>query len=112
MINNLPFVSIIIPCRNEEKFISKCLDSIVEQNYPKDKIEVLVVDGMSNDKTRDIIKEYSKQRQYVNLLDNPKKIVPTAMNTGIRNAHGELKKRIGILLYLRSTRKIRLQMCL
>lgn len=51
MYNSL-LVSIIIPCRNEEKFIGKCLDSIIAQDYPKDKLEVLVVDGMSEDRTR------------------------------------------------------------
>ena len=62
--NNLPIVSVIIPCRNEEKFIAKCLDSIIEQDYPKDKLEVLVVDGMSEDRTREIMKEneYSESR--------------------------------------------------
>ncbi|MCF6147999.1 MAG: glycosyltransferase family 2 protein [Candidatus Kuenenia sp.] len=89
MTNILPFISIIIPCRNEEKFISKCLDSIVVQDYPKDKIEVLVADGMSNDKTREIIKEYSRQHQYINLLDNTGEIVPTAMNIGIKAARGK-----------------------
>jgi len=87
--NNKKYVSIIIPCRNEEKFISKCLDSIIVQDYPKDKVEVLVVDGMSNDKTRDIINEYSRRYQYMNLLDNPKKIVPAAMNIGIKAASGD-----------------------
>ncbi|MQY66312.1 MAG: glycosyltransferase [Clostridia bacterium] len=45
--DKLPFVSIIIPCRNEENFIGKCLTSIITQDHPKDKLEVLVVDGMS-----------------------------------------------------------------
>lgn len=47
----MSFVSIIVSCRNEEKYIWKCLDSIVAQDYPKDKFEVLVVDGMSEDGT-------------------------------------------------------------
>ncbi len=46
--NDLPLVSIIILYRNEEKFIGQCLDSIIANDYPEDKIEVLVVDGMSN----------------------------------------------------------------
>lgn len=46
-IDKLSFVSIIIPCRNEENFIGKCLDSIITQDRPRDKLEVLVVDGMS-----------------------------------------------------------------
>ena len=54
-------VSIIIPCRNEGKFIGKCLDSILEQDYSKDKIDVLVVDGMSTDKTCEIVKKYAQK---------------------------------------------------
>jgi len=44
---NSPFISIIIPCRNEEKYIGKCLDSIIAQDYPKEKLKVLLVDGRS-----------------------------------------------------------------
>ena len=49
------FVSIIIPIRNEEKFISECLDSVIAQTYPKKSMEVLLVDGRSDDKTKEII---------------------------------------------------------
>lgn len=42
-------VAVIIPCRNEEKFIGKCLDSVITNDYPKDRLEILVVDGMSED---------------------------------------------------------------
>ena len=45
--NEKLFISIIIPCRNEKEFICKCLDSIIEQDYSNNKIEVLVVDGRS-----------------------------------------------------------------
>lgn len=85
-----PFISIIIACRNEEKFISKCLDSLVKQTYPKNKMEVFVVDGISEDKTREIVKEYSKKNLFIYLLDNPKKITPVAFNLGIKNANGEI----------------------
>ena len=54
-------VSIIIPCRNEEKFIAKCLDSVINQTYSKKGMEVLVVDGMSEDETREIIGEYTQR---------------------------------------------------
>lgn len=86
----VPFVSIIIPCRNEERFIGKCIDSIIIQDYPKEKLEVLVVDGMSNDNTRDIVLSYSKKYSFIKLLDNPAKITPTALNIGIKNANGEV----------------------
>jgi len=83
-------VSIIIPCRNEEKFIGKCLDSIIEQDYPKDKTEVLVVDGVSEDGSRRIIKNYSQKYSFIKLLDNPKKFTPFALNVGIKNSKGEV----------------------
>ncbi len=47
-------VSVILPVRNEEKYIGRCLDSILDQDYPKDKLEILAVDGMSEDRTRSI----------------------------------------------------------
>jgi len=87
--NNLPFVSIIIPCRNEEKFIGKCLDSIITQDYPKNKLEVLIVDGMSEDKTREIIRKYIQKYSFVKILNNPKRITPIAMNIGIKSARGD-----------------------
>lgn len=83
-------VSIIIPCRNEEKFIGKCLDSIIDNDYPKDKLEVLVIDGISEDKTRDIIKKYTQKYSFINLLDNHKKIVPLALNIGVVNSKGKI----------------------
>lgn len=86
----LPLVSIIIPCRNEEKFISKCLDSILSQDYPKEKMEILVVDGMSEDRTKEIVEGYLKRYSFIRLLENPKKITPAAMNIGIKNSKGEI----------------------
>lgn len=88
--NNLFFVSIIIPSRNEEKLISKCLDAITEQDYPKDKIEILVIDGMSEDETRKIVKSYGKKYPFITLLDNPGKITPKAMNIGIKKSKGDV----------------------
>ncbi len=83
-------VSIVIPCRNEEKFISRCLDSVISQDFPKDKLEVLAVDGMSEDRTREIFKKYQKRYSFIKLLDNPKKITPSALNIGIKNSKGEI----------------------
>lgn len=89
MTNNV-LVSIIVPCRNEEKFISKCLDSIILQDFPKDKLEVLVVDGMSEDGTREILKKYQREHPFIKVLDNVKKITPSALNIGIENSKGEI----------------------
>ena len=82
-------ISIIIPILNEEKYIAKCLDSIIESDYDKDKMEVLLVDGGSTDKTVEIIKKYQIKYSFFKLLNNPEKIAPVAMNIGIKNAKGE-----------------------
>lgn len=83
-------VSIIIPCRNEEQFIAKCLDSVIANNYPKNKIEILVIDGMSEDGTREIIKRYVQTYPFIRPLDNQKQIAPVAQNIGINNAKHEI----------------------
>ncbi|MFA5080834.1 MAG: glycosyltransferase family 2 protein [Candidatus Paceibacterota bacterium] len=88
--NSKQLVSVIIPCRNEERFIGNCLDSVLMQNYPKDEMEILVVDGMSVDGTRKIIMDYVNKSAFVKLWDNPQKIVPTAMNIGIKNCLGKI----------------------
>jgi succinoglycan biosynthesis protein ExoA len=88
--DNLPMISIVVLCRNEEEFIGRCLDSLVANDYPKDRLEVLVADGMSQDGTRNIVESYSKKHAFVKLLDNPKKIPATAANQGIRAAKGDL----------------------
>ena len=92
MNDNQPLVSIIIPCRNEEKYIGKCLDSILSQDYPKERLEVLVVDGMSEDKTRETIKnfQFSNPNFQLRLLDNPKKFTNFAFNMGIKESKGEI----------------------
>lgn len=87
--DKLQNVSIVIPCRNEEYFIGKCLDSIINNEYPKDKLEVLVVDGMSDDGTNELVKRYSEKYPFIRLFDNEKKITPAAMNLGIRVARGD-----------------------
>jgi len=84
------FVTVIIPIRNEERYIKKCIDSVIAQTYPKDKMEVFLVDGMSEDNTRELIMEYTKKYPFIKLLDNPKKIVPVALNVGIKNAKGDV----------------------
>lgn len=86
----LPMVSIIIPCRNEAEFIEKTLQSILENDYPTDKLEVLVADGMSTDGTREILQKFCAEDGRVSLLDNSKRIVPTALNTGITHSKGQI----------------------
>lgn len=88
--NSKPYVSVIVPCRNEKAFIKKCLLSIVKNDYPHDRLEILVVDGMSEDGTRDIIDTYVKRYPFISRIDNEKKIIPCGMNLGIAHAKGNI----------------------
>lgn len=85
-----PFISIVVPCRNEERYIAMCLDAIVSNDYPKDKVEIFVVDGMSTDSTRGILKEYGIKYNYIKIFDNPKKILASAWNIGIKKSKGDI----------------------
>jgi succinoglycan biosynthesis protein ExoA len=89
-----PLVSIIVPIRNEEKFIARCLQSVMDQDYPRDRIEVLVVDGRSEDRSRAIVAEFSSRYPMIKLLDNPRLTTPAAMNLGIRKARGDIIVRV------------------
>ncbi len=87
-------LTVICPIYNEEKYIAQCIESIIQQDYPKDTLEVLFVDGMSTDRTREIIASYLPQCPYLRVLDNPFKIVPYAMNKGISEAKGDIIMRL------------------
>ena len=92
---NLPSVSVIIPCRNEEQYIRKCIDSVVKSNYPKDKLSVYVCDGMSNDSTRSIIQELIKDYSNIFLLDNHAQVTPLALNLGLKKSNADVKIILG-----------------
>ena len=89
-----PFVSVIMPIRNEADFIERAIKSVLDNDYAAEKMEVLVVDGMSDDGTRETVERLSQADSRVRLLDNPKRIVPTAMNIGIKAARGDLFIRV------------------
>ncbi|EOU2021349.1 glycosyltransferase family 2 protein [Clostridium perfringens] len=88
------FVSIIIPVYNEQKYIKKCIESLIKIEYPKNLLEIIFVDGMSCDDTRKIINEFIKKNNFIKLIDNEKKIAPIAMNLGIEAARGDLIMRM------------------
>jgi glycosyltransferase involved in cell wall biosynthesis len=89
-----PFVSIVIPCRNEERYIAACLDSILASDYPRDRLEVLVADGRSEDRTRETLAAYTARYPAIRLVDNPQRITPTGLNAAIRAARGDLVMRM------------------
>ncbi|MGC8929237.1 MAG: glycosyltransferase [Candidatus Woesearchaeota archaeon] len=83
-----PLISIIIPTKNEEKYISKLLDSLIEQDYPKENFEVLIFDGLSEDKTLSIAKTYKKKLN-IRIFVNKKIKQVFAWNGGIKKAKGD-----------------------
>jgi cellulose synthase/poly-beta-1,6-N-acetylglucosamine synthase-like glycosyltransferase len=90
----LPFVSVIVPCRNEAFSIVRCLESILASNYPADRMEVVVADGMSADGSRDLLETISRTDPRVRIIDNPARTTPIALNRAIAAARGELILRI------------------
>jgi cellulose synthase/poly-beta-1,6-N-acetylglucosamine synthase-like glycosyltransferase len=91
---SLPRVSVLIPCRNEQDHIGGCLESLLQNDYPHELLEVLVIDGMSEDDTRNIVAEYTARHRFVTLLDNRARIAPSALNAGLRVATGEIVMRM------------------
>lgn len=89
-----PLVSVVLPMRNEEMHIAECLQTVLAQEYPMERLEVLVVDGMSNDRSREIIGEFVSRYPNVRLLDNPQRVIPAALNIGIANAQGQIIVRV------------------
>jgi len=85
-----PFVSVVIPAHNEESFIGPCLDSLLAQDYPVDIFEILAVDGMSKDNTRNEVEKRIKCRPTVRLLSNPNVYTSFGLNEGVRAARGEI----------------------
>lgn len=83
-------VSVVIPARNEEKSIRCFLDSVLANDYPQDDLEILIVDGMSTDRTAEIVREYAHRYPFIRLLENPRRVIPAALNVGIREARGEI----------------------
>lgn len=85
-----PFISVIVPVYNEEKYLDACLASMLAQDYPRESMEWIFVDGMSSDRTMAILSEYrARFPALICVLENPDRTVPYAMNIGIRASRGE-----------------------
>lgn len=92
--NEYPFVTVVMPVRNEGSFIERSLGAVFLQDYPSDRMEVLVADGLSTDGTRERIIEFQKAHPNLQMVSNPDGIVPTGMNRAIRQARGEIIVRV------------------
>jgi glycosyltransferase involved in cell wall biosynthesis len=82
-------ISVLIPCRNEEKYINDFLSSLILSDYPRNFMEVLFIDGKSTDATQSIISSFIKNYNYIQLIINENKTVPHALNLGIQKSNGD-----------------------
>jgi succinoglycan biosynthesis protein ExoA len=89
-----PRVTLIVPMRNEARYIEACIGSIVRQRYPAGHLQILVYDGGSTDASRDLVAAIADEHPEVVLLDNPRRIQAAAWNLGIERATGDI---IGII---------------
>ncbi len=83
-------LSVICPIYNEEKYIGACIESILNQDYPNDDLEVIFADGMSTDRTREIVNSYTAKYPNIRLIDNPARIVSPALNRAIEESNGDI----------------------
>ncbi|MDX2031494.1 MAG: glycosyltransferase family 2 protein [Blastocatellia bacterium] len=89
-----PFVSVLLPIRNEARHIESALGAVLAQDYPADRMEVIVIDGLSDDGTRERVEAAAARDARVRLLDNPRRIVPTGMNLATARARGDVLIRV------------------
>ena len=94
MITKYPFVTIILPVKNEKQYITSALNSIFSQNYPENKIEILITDGCSTDGTTEIIKNFQKNHLNIQLIENFGEIVSEGFNLALSQSIGEYILRI------------------
>src|SRR6202521_3356990 len=84
-------ISVVIPCRNEKRHIGEFLDSLLMQELDRDwQVEILVADGLSDDGTREVLRQYSQDAPQVRMIDNPGRIVSTGLNAAITAAAGDV----------------------
>ena len=85
----VPFVTVIVPVRNEERCLDATLRALLAQRYPPDRFEVLVIDVQSDDGTCDIVRRWQAQFEHVQLLSNPRRLSSAARNIGVSHARGD-----------------------
>lgn len=90
----IPFVAAVVPCRNEAAFIRPLLESLLSNSHPRERFEIIFVDGMSTDGTRPILEEAAREHAFIRILDNPRLITPVALNLGIKASKADIIIRI------------------
>ena len=91
---DLPFVSVIVPMRDERRYIDRCLASLAAQDYPHDRFEVIVIDGASTDGSRELVESMREEVPNLRLLENRGKHTARGLNIGLAFARGEVVTRV------------------
>jgi succinoglycan biosynthesis protein ExoA len=95
MTANLPFVSVIMPVRNEEAYIERSLRAVLAQTYPPERFEIIIADGISTDDTREIIRQIQQTAKIsIEIVENSGRIAPTGLNRAIERVKGEIIVRV------------------
>jgi len=94
IMKEFPFVTVIMPVRNEADFIHRSLGAVLAQDYPRERMEIIIADGQSTDNTREIIESFRPRCPGLRIVDNPGKIAPTGLNAAMAQAGGEIIVRV------------------
>src|SRR5262249_13160682 len=86
----LPFISVVVPIRNEAAFIEKTLRQLLDQNYDPDRFEILVADGQSTDGTPDLVRRIAREHPQVKLLANARRLSSAGRNLAVQVGRGDL----------------------
>jgi glycosyltransferase involved in cell wall biosynthesis len=92
--HDLPFVSVVLPVRNEAGYIERCLRAVLAQDYPQDRLEIIAADGQSTDGTGTLLRECAARYPALTVLENTGRIVPTGLNLAIGQARGDVIVRV------------------
>ena len=90
----VPYVSVVMPVRNEARYIRRAIESVLAQSYPADRMEIIVADGMSGDATREIVRSFASSGVSIRVIDNPSLFVPAGLNAAIQQSAGQVIVRI------------------
>lgn len=85
-----PLVTVVLAVRNEAPHLARCLAALAAQTYPHERLEVIVVDGCSDDGTDRLARPWMGRSPAVRVLENPARLTPAGFNAGIRAARGEV----------------------
>lgn len=99
---DLPMVTVVIPMKDERDYIAKCLESLINQDYPKTLMEIIVVDGGSTDGSLEIVAGFMKHHANIKLSGGPGINCPAGMNVGIKEAGGEVIAKVDAHGYIPS----------